>query len=212
MRGRSLGAVLLCSAVLAGCAREGAEEKGKKPREPREMTMAEVMARVAKATWQPPADGQLTEPQVRMYLEVKRRARSIRAAAPAAPGKPEPAATADLRAALELGDNPKELRWVEERVLEAWIALRGQELDRKIAESRNQVLGELETQLESATDAQQRAELEKQIAEIRAAAPLDTAAPPSVDHNVALVRRYEPEVAQAFAEQSGSAQENRNAR
>jgi len=175
------------------------------------MTMTEVMARVAQATYQPPADGLLSERQIRMYLEVKRRARKIRAAAPAAPGTSEPAATADLRAALELGDNPKELRWVEERVLEAWIALRGQELDRKIAESRSERLAELETQLKGATDAQQRAELEKQIAEIRAAAPLATAVAPSVDHNAALVRRYESEVAQAFAEQSG-AQENRNAR
>jgi hypothetical protein len=205
---RALWSALLCAAVLAGCARDGAEEKaGTKAREPREMTTAEVMDRVARATYQPPAGGQLTEKQVRMYLEVKRRAQKIRGDEQA----PEPAVTADLRAALELDYNPKEVGWVQERVLEAWIALRGQELDRKIAESRNQMLRDLEAQLRSATDPQQKKELEQQIAEIRAAAPLPTEAPPSVGHNAALVRRYESEVARALAEDRGP-QETRNGR
>jgi hypothetical protein len=209
---RVLRTAVLCAVVLTACARKEAEEKtaGKKPRE---MTTAEVMEQAAQARYQPPADGRLTDQQVRMYLEVKRRARKARAeapAAPATPAAPEPAATADLRAALELGYNPKELTWVQGRIQEAWIALRGQELDRKIAESRNQMIRELETQLASATDPRQKAELEKQIAEIRAAAPLPTAAPPAVDHNTALVQRYESEVARAFADERGP-QENRNA-
>lgn len=207
---RALRTALLCAAVLAGCARDGAEKEGEKAAEPRELTTAEIMDRVAKATYQPPADGRLTDEQVRMYLEVKRRAREIRAALPAAPGPQEPAATADLRATLELGYNPKELSWIQERVLEAWIALRGQELDRKIAESRNQMVRDLEAQLQSATDPQQRQELERQIEEIHAAAPLATEAAPAVSHNAALVRRHESEVARAFADERGP-QETRNA-
>jgi hypothetical protein len=204
-----LRTALLCAAVFAGCARHDSDEAGQKAgRKPSEMTEVEVMARVAKATWQPPAGGQLTEKQIRMYLEVKRRARQIHTAKPASR---EPSVTVDLRAALELGYNPKELSWVEERVLEAWIALRGRELDRKIAESRNQMLLDLEAQRKSATDPQQRKELEKQIAEIRAAAPLPTEAAPAVDHNTALVRRYESDVARALAEERGP-QETRNGR
>jgi hypothetical protein len=171
------------------------------------MTTAEVMEQVARAAYQPPADGQLTEKQVRQYLEVKRRAQRMRGKEQAQ----EPAVTADLRAALELGYNPKELRWVQERVMEAWIALRGQELDRKIAASRNQMIRDLEAQLRSATEPQQKKELEQQIAEIRAAAPLATEAPPSVGHNAALVRRYESEVAKALAEERGP-EEARNGR
>lgn len=208
---RALRTALFCAAVLAGCARDGAEEKAaQKAGEPRELTTAEIMDRVARATYQPPADGRLTEKQVRMYLDVKSRAREIRAALPVAPGPQEPAATADLRATLELGYNPKELSWIQERVLEAWIALRGQELDRKIAESRTQMLRDLEAQLKGATDPRQRQELEQQIEEIHAAAPLTTAAAPSIDHNTALVRRHESEVARAFADQRGP-QETRNA-
>jgi hypothetical protein len=164
------------------------------------MTEAEVLEQAARATWAAPADGQLTEKQVRMYLEVKRRAREIRVAKPVSR---EPSVTNELRAALELGYNPKEVGWVQERVLEAWIALRGQELDRKLAEFRNEMLRDLEAQRKSATDPRQRRELEKQIAEIRAAAPLATEAAPAVDHNTALVRRYESDVARELAEDRG---------
>jgi hypothetical protein len=209
-KSRALRSALLCAAVLAGCARHDAEDAGQKagtkPRG-RAMTTAEVMEQVARAAYQPPADGQLTEKQVRQYLEVKRRAQTMRGKEQAQ----EPAVTADLRAALELGYNPKELRWIQERVMEAWIALRGQELDRKIAASRNQMIRDLEAQLRSATDPQQKRELEQQIAEIRAAAPLATEAPPSVGHNAALVRRYESEVAKALAEERGP-EEARNGR
>lgn len=205
---RSLRSAVLCMAVLAGCAREAAEEKeAGKSRETREMTTAQVMDVVAKASYQSPADGRLTEEQVLRYLEVKRRARTLR---PAGAGAGEPVAAADLRAALDLGYNPKEIGWTQERVLEAWIALRGQELDRKIAESRNGMIRDLEGRLKTAADPKQRAELEKQIAEVRAAAPLATAAPPALDHNASLIRRYETEVARAFADERP--QENRNAR
>jgi hypothetical protein len=203
---RALRNALLCAAVLAGCAREAAEEK--EAGKTRRLSTAEVMAQVAKAAYQPPADGRLTEEQVRKYLEVKRRARQGRKAEPPAEDSEEPSAAADLRAALELGYNPKELSWVQERVLEAWIALRGQELDRKIAESRNQMIRDLETRLQSAADPKQKAELEKQIAEIRAAAPA-SAAPLPLEHNAELVGRYETEVARAFSDDRGP-QENRH--
>jgi hypothetical protein len=208
-RRRALRATLFCAVVLAGCSREGADGK-KAGKKPPALSTAEVMEKVAQASYQPPADGELTERQVRMYLEVKRRARQNRGAAPAAPKPLEPAVTADLRAALEMGHNPKELGWVQERVLEAWIALRGQELDQKIAASRNQMIKDLEAQLAGATEPRQKAELEKQIAEIHAAAPLSSAAPPALDHNAALVHRFESEVARAFADDRGP-QENRNA-
>jgi hypothetical protein len=204
---RALRNALLCAAVLAGCAREAAEEK--EAAQTRRLSTAEVMAQVAKAAYQPPADGRLTEEQVRKYLEVKRRARQGRTAEPPAEDSEEPSAAADLRAALELGYNPKEIGWVQERVQEAWIALRGQELDRKIAESRNQMIRDLEARLQSAADPKQKAELEKQIAEIRAAAPA-SAAPLPLEHNAELVGRYETEVARTFSDDRGP-QENRHA-
>ena len=215
-RSRALRSALLCAAVLAGCSDDAGQKAGTEPRQ-RELTMAEVMEEVARAEFKPPANGELTEKQIRQYLKVKRRAQTIRGRDVASPGSPttpgvqEPAITADLRAALELGYNPKEVRWVQERVMEAWIALRGQELDRKIVESRNQMIRDLEAQIRSATDPKQKKELEQQIAEIRAAAPLATEAPSSVGHNATLVRRHESEVAKALAEERGP-EEARNGR
>lgn len=203
-------ALLLCAVLLvSACGREAAEtEKGGK--KPGEMTTAEVIDQATRATWQPPVDGKLTERQVRMYLEVKRRSiKDFR--------RTEPAATNDLRATLELGYNPREMGWVRERMMDAWIALRGQELDRKLAASRVQMLRDLETQARGTTDPARRADLEKQIAAIRSAPPVATKGTDAVEHNATLIRRFESEVARVFTEErprsdpQGTSQEKRNA-
>src|SRR5258707_2856111 len=101
---------------------------------------ANLMDEVAKAPeYHPPADGRLTEAQVRMYLDVRQREQQIREVAlkqRQEAGEPAPAdsgvdqlayvealktvgdqpdradiATADLRAVQELGFNPKEYGW-----------------------------------------------------------------------------------------------------
>ena len=203
-------ALLLCAALLvSACSRETPETE--KDREKLGgMTTAEVMDQAARATYQPPADGKLTEAQVRMYLEVKRRTRKNLQ-------RDEPATTQALRATLELGYNPREMGWIQERIMDAWIALRGQELDRKIAASRVQMLRDLETQARETTDPARRADLEKQIAGIRAAPPVATRGTPALEHNTALIRRFESEVARAFSEERprsethGDSEENRNA-
>lgn len=203
-------ALLLCAALLAAaCAREAAEtEKDRK--KAGELTTAEVMDQAARATYQPPADSKLTERQVRMYLEVKRLSRKN-------VQRDEPSASQDLRATLELGYNPKEMSWVQERMMDAWIALRGQELDRKIAESRVRMLRDLEAQARATVDPARRAGLEKQIAAIRSAPPVATRGTDAVEHNTELIRRFESEVARAFSEERPrtgapeNPQENRNA-
>lgn len=203
-------ALLLCAALLvSACSRETPEtEKDRK--QPGGMTTAEVMDQAARATYQPQADGKLTERQVRMYLEVERLSRQSLQ-------RNEPATTQVLRATLELGYNPREMGWIQERMMDAWIALRGQELDRKIAASRVQMLRDLETEARGTVDPARRADLERQIAGIRAAPPVATRGNPAVEHNTALIHRFESEVARAFTEQrprsetQGDSRENRNA-
>lgn len=203
-------AFLLCAVLLiSACGREAAETE-KDGKKPGEMTTAEVIDQAMRATWQPPVDGKLTERQVRMFLEVKRRSRENAQ-------RDEPASVADLRATLELGHNPKEIGWVQERTMDAWIALRGQELDRKIAASRVRMLRELETEVRGTTDPAAKADLERKIAAIRSAPPVATRGTDAVEHNVALIRRFESEVARAFTEErprsesEGASQEKRNA-
>lgn len=202
--------LLLCAALLAAaCARDGKETEQER-KKPREMTTAEVMDEAARATYQPPVDGKLTDRQIRMFLEVERRSRKL-------PPSTDPGATNDLRATLELGYNPKEMAWIRERMMDAWIALRGQELDRKIAASRARMLRDLETQARETTDPARRADLEKQIANIRSAPPVATQATPALEHNADLLHQHEAEVARAFSEERprpgppGKPQENRDA-
>lgn len=95
------------------------------PTAPAEPTPAATPARPA---FQPPADGRLTAAQVEMFIEVQKKTRELadptRAAAAAAAAATQPAeiaalAIADVRAAEQLGHDPDEYRWVQERIAEA---------------------------------------------------------------------------------------------
>jgi hypothetical protein len=92
------------------------------PTAPAEPTPA---ATPAPPAFQPPADGRLTAAQVEMYIEVQKKTRELAdptraAAAPATqPAEIAALAIADVRAAEQLGHDPDEYRWVQERIAEA---------------------------------------------------------------------------------------------
>jgi hypothetical protein len=144
---------LLCAAlIVSGCrhqpAREARADQGAK----------------APAEYKPPADGRLSRRQVEMYLEVHQREGTIREAM-RAKGDLANLATAALRAARELGYNPREYAWVRDRVLEAEMLRTTRTLSRQVAESRRALLALLRKQRETA-DAGRRAEIDHQIREL----------------------------------------------
>lgn len=113
--------------------------------------------------FQPPADGRLTETQVRLYLEGRE---------------------ADFR--------PREHAWVRDRVQEARLAGLSSALDQKVIESRRRILRSLEERSRAATDPATKAELERDIAEVRRllqGAPPEPS--PAVRANAELVARLE---------------------
>ena len=133
----------LALALLAACRREPAEPEAFKP----------------------PADGRLTEAQVRLFLEAKER-----------------------------GFSAQEHEWVRARVQEARMAGTTSGLDRKMIESRRRILRSLEEGSRAATDPAKKAELDRDIAEVRRllqGAPPEV--PPSVLYNAALLARLEEE-------------------
>jgi hypothetical protein len=135
-------AVLLALALLAACRREP-------PAKPE--------------PFKPPADGRLTEAQVRLYLKGQER---------------------DFR--------PEEHAWVRERVREARLAGLTSGLDQKVIEGRRRILSSLEERRRAATDPARKAELDRDIAEVRRllrGAPPEVA--PSVRANAELVARLE---------------------
>lgn len=140
MRGfRSRLAALLLCALLAACRREPDPE-----------------------AFAPPADGRLTEAQVRMYLERK------------------------------LAHDPKELQWVADRVREARMAKIASGLDQKIVASRRKILRSLEERRRKVKDPTEVRDLDRQIAEVRRllqGAPEEV--PASVRYNAELAARME---------------------
>ncbi|HEY4591202.1 MAG TPA: hypothetical protein VIJ61_02270, partial [Thermoanaerobaculia bacterium] len=175
---------------------------------------ASLMDEVAKAPdYHPPADGQLTDAQVKMYFDVRQREQQIREVASKElqdkggtfleslktvgdHSETADIATADLRAAQELGFNPKEYGWVKERVLEAQMQETALALSRQIAQSRQQVLAQLEQRRQETTDPVQKAQIERQIEDFNhnAQAAAVTAADPVRQANAALLARYKDDL------------------
>jgi hypothetical protein len=158
--------MILLSALLTlpGCRREP-----KRPSAPN--GTAVLMDQVAKAPdYKPSADGRLTRRQIAMYLEVRRREQEIRKTG--AEG-----ATAGLRAARELGYNPKEYAWVRDRVQDAEMLQTTQALSRQVAAARQAILARLRQQRETAKSAGERAEIDRQIRELETPSGADRADP-----------------------------------
>jgi hypothetical protein len=190
MTGRLRILPLLAAVLLAGACKlrpgDGASLRGKAP----EAGTSALREDAARAQYQPPVDGRLTEQQVERYLEVRERALKIREELR------EDLATADLRATRELGYNPKELQWIEERVLEARVSHLGEQLDRRIDASRRQFVAGLQEERKMA-DPARRAEIDRLISQFGPRSPSlpeprrGGPAGPAVLHNTELLARYE---------------------
>jgi hypothetical protein len=215
---------LLLGAV-SGCKGKPGEDEASIRKRLDEKGTVDLMDQVSKAPeYQPPADGRLTARQVEMYLEVRRREQKIREVAlknlqskqsrakaekrdvglfeaMKAVGDLADVATADLRAAQELGYNPKEYSWIKERVLEAQMLRTTQSLNRQMAQGQQELLKMLEEQRIAATDAARRAEIERQIAELKKGASQAAAGSPAKEYNAGLIARYKAELDEVAAEE-----------
>jgi uncharacterized protein YecT (DUF1311 family) len=227
-----LAAALLGVPLLLGCGKKPAEDEASIRKSLEEKGTIDLMDQVAKAPdYPPPADGRLTERQVKMYLDVRERELRIReVAVRSLKSKGEQAekterkvspfeamkalgdladlATADLRAAQELGHNPKEFQWVKERVLEAQMLATTEALDRQVAEGRKALVATLEEQRRAATDETQRAELDRRLAELRtSAAESVSGSHPGSEYNAGLLSRHQERFARLQAEDERIAKE-----
>jgi hypothetical protein len=191
------GLALLCG----GCGR--ADERATIEARLRSRAAADVVREAAAARYEPPADGRLTEVQVRMFLEVRERECRIREAAalaaqrgprrvaPAAADEAALSAAADLRAAQELHVNPKEYRWVRDRVQEAQAEAIAQALYQKMIVGREQLLAHKRKELESMTDPGERATAQRDIEDWqRGLQGGEPAVAPAMRANMALLARF----------------------
>ncbi len=194
MKSILLATALSCSALFgSACQASSVEDEAAIQQRLEQKGAAAVLEEVARAAYQPPADGLLTEDQVAMYFAVREREQQIRevAAHEEAARKVDDLATADLRAAQELGYNPKEYQWVQERVLEARMAWIRVDMERRLAAGREAYLARLEAQRADSEGAR-RAEIEAKIQRFREdIATAKPQVPPVLQQNVDLLARYE---------------------
>jgi len=164
---------LLIIMVLAGC-RE-------KPEEP--VRKAAVPARVSRFT--PPPDGKLTEKQIEIFLKVRPREKQI--------ADQTGDLAADVRAARELGHDPAEYQWVKARVADAVLVRITADWASMDEGSRQAMLDGMERVRDTIVDREDRAALERRIAQLRGGAS-EPPASPALRHNVGLVARHQEEM------------------
>jgi hypothetical protein len=229
---RLFQAILLGAALIAaGCRAKPADDQASIQKSLKEKGTVDIMDQVSKAPdYQPPADGHLTDQQVKMYIEVRQREQKIREVAfknlkskgdqakkekrdvgffeaMKAVGDIADVATADLRAAQELGHNPKEYQWVRDRVLEAQMLETTKALNQQVAQSQQSLVNMLEEQKKQATTDEQRAEIDKQIQEIRKNAAEAPDSNPAKEFNAQLLARYKDDFAKLQTEDQRIAEE-----
>lgn len=216
--------------LLLGCGKKPAEDEASIRESLEEKGTIDLMDQVSKAPdYQAPPDGRLTERQVEMYLAVRKRELRIREVAlqslqtkgkqaeqesrkvspfeaMKALGDLADVATADLRAAQELGHNPKEFQWVKERVLEAQVLATTQALNQQVAKSRESLLANLEEQKRAAASEAERVEIDRRIEELKSSAGSSEGDPASQD-NAELLARYKNQLARLQAEDERIARE-----
>jgi len=182
--------LLLAVLLVSGCGRKPAEDEASIRRQLERKGTIDLMDQVARAPdYKPPADGHLTEGQLRMYLDVRLRERRIREVASRG-ASPADTATADLRAAQELGFNPKEYQWVRERVMDAQMLQATQALNQQVALGREALLRSLEEQKKTAAAGQQ-AEIDRHIQDLRKSAEGVVDRDPSKNFNARLLARHQ---------------------
>ncbi len=143
---RIVPAVLAMSVVLCGCKAKELAEKANIARDLEKRGTVSLMKEVANDQYDPPKDGKLTESQIQMYLKVRNHEKDIAKVALQEAQKHADAgdkakssiagvmesfkamssaaefATADIRAAKDLGYNTQEYLWVKGQVLAASMA------------------------------------------------------------------------------------------
>lgn len=213
----ALAVVLLLGLVLSLTACGRGDDEADIAENLEETGTMDVLERAGEDEYEPPADGELTEDQVEMYLAVQERAAKIRQLtgerlrekqqeaeaeggqagfmdALRSLGDVSDYATAELRAAQELGHNTAEYQWVQGEVMEAQVARMSRGMQEQMGVAGEQFLTMMREQAADATDEDRKAALEQQIAEYEAGlaeSAADEELEPGVEHNMRLLEDYQ---------------------
>ena len=220
---RTFAAVLCLTFALSGCKAKEALDAASIAEELQDKGTTELMNEAAEDTYDPPADGKLTDAQVKMYLKVREEEQKIARVAKdqlkqhsdkadksgdkslagmmagfKALGSVADVMTADIRAAKQLGYNSQEYLWVKEQVLAVSGAAMADQMNQAINAQLDAAYREAKKMHDEATDP----EMKKIYAQMLAShdqtrnemKQQQQDVDPAVAHNRRLVSQYENEL------------------
>ena len=217
---RTTIAILIFSIALGGCKAKEIIDKADISKDLQKRGTTDLMKEVANDTYDAPEDGKLTDAQVQMYLKVREHEKKIAQVAKdelkkhseAAKQKGEKSiagmmegfkalgsvadfATADIRAAKDLGFNTQEYLWVKTQILAASTSVIAEKSAQAMQASLDNAYEEAKKAYESATDEQTKKIYGEMVANYEKSRQ-ETAAQqaqvdPAVAHNRQLLSKYE---------------------
>ncbi len=183
----------LALALLGGCSGKsqpsGASSAGK-PAVAQAAAGDAAESDLSAFAFEPPENGQLTEAQVQMFVEVQKRAGALREAGKR---KGEPIGAVDLAAARDLKENPKEFNWVGQRIREVQRWQMGRDLLGQLAAGDRDYLRLLKTLRSQETDPARIAELDTRISEL-GTRQVEGELTLTLSHNADLVAKYKDQI------------------
>ncbi|HEX6176855.1 MAG TPA: hypothetical protein VF057_00740 [Thermoanaerobaculia bacterium] len=218
---RTLAALLCLTFALAGCKAKEALDAANISEELQDKGTTELMNEAAEDSYDPPADGKLTDAQVKMYLKVREQEKKVAQVAKQemeqhakksekkekslagmiegfkALGSAADLLTADIRAAKQLGYNSQEYLWVKERILEVSGAALAESMNTALDKQMNEAIAQTKKAADEATDEATKkiyTDMLAQYEQSRQEMKQNQNQDPAVAHNRALVSKYENEL------------------
>lgn len=217
---RIIPIVLAISVVLCGCKAKELAEKANIAKDLNKRGTVDLMKEVANDKYDPPKDGKLTDAQVQMYLKVREHEKDIAKVArqqleqhaDAAKKAGEKSlsglmegfkglssaaefATADIRAAKDLGYNTQEYMWVKGQILAASTAVMAQKMGTAMSAQMDATYQQMKKAYDEAKDEQTKA-MYKQTLDTFEQQKKESAAQkqnedPALAYNIQLLSKYE---------------------
>jgi len=216
---RSVPVILMVFSLFVGCRAKELSDKAAISRDLDKRGTTDLLKQVADDKYNPPADGKLAESQVQMYLKVRDHEKQIAqvarqeaqqhadAAKKAGDkslsgmmegfktlGSVADLATADIRAAKDLGYNTQEYLWVKGKILEASSAAAAEKMTQATQASLEASYSQIKKSYEEAKDEATKkaysdmlAGMEKSKQEMGSQQKMD----PSTAYNLQLISKYE---------------------
>lgn len=217
---RTTIAVLILAFALAGCKAREIIDKADISKDLEKRGTTDLMKQVADETYEAPSDGKLSDAQVQMYLKVREQEKKIAQVAKEelqkhseeakkkgerslagmmegfkAIGSVADFATADIRAAKDLGFNTQEYLWVKSQILAASTSVIAEKSAQAMQAGLDSAYEETKKAYESATDEQTKKIYGEMLANYDKSRQEAAAQPqqvdPAVAHNRQLLSKYE---------------------